>query len=62
MPVIHFYGPKMTKEQKENLVKEFAATSSKVTNIPAEKFVTLIHEMGAEDVGNGTQLLVNTNK
>lgn len=59
MPVIIFEGPKMTRDQKEQLVKEFAATASKVTNIPAEKFVTLIKESSPEDVGVGTELLVN---
>ena len=62
MPVIHFHGPKMTKEQKEVLVRDFANAASKVTNIPVEKFVTLIHEMEAEDVGSGTELLANIGK
>jgi 4-oxalocrotonate tautomerase len=59
MPVILFEGPKMTKEQKEKLVKEFATAASNVTNIPVDKFVTLIKELPPENVGTGTDLLVN---
>jgi len=59
MTVIIFEGPKMTRGHKEQLVKEFAATACKVTNMPVEKFVTLIKESSPEDVGMGTELLVN---
>lgn len=62
MPVIIFYGPKMTKEQKETLVKEFASATGKITNIAPEKFITLINEIEAENVGTGTELLINTRK
>ncbi len=62
MPVIIFEGPKMTREQKEQLVREFAATASKVTNLAVEKFVTLIKESSPEDVGVGSELLINLRK
>ncbi|MEW6696954.1 MAG: 4-oxalocrotonate tautomerase DmpI [Bacillota bacterium] len=62
MPVIIFYGPKMTKEQKETLVKEFASAAGKITNLAPEKFITLINEIEAENVGTGTELLINTRK
>lgn len=59
MPVIQFYGPSMSKEQKENLVKEFANAASNITSLPVDKFVTLIHEMEGDNVGSGAHLLSN---
>lgn len=59
MPVIVFEGPKITKEQKEELVKEFATSASRITNIPTEAFVTLIKESEPENIGLGTTLLAN---
>ncbi len=57
MPVITIDGPKLTKEQKAALVREFAASASKVLNIPEQAFVTLIRENEADNIGSGTQLL-----
>jgi 4-oxalocrotonate tautomerase len=62
MPVILFNGPKMTKEQKQELVKEFAATTSRITKIPTEAIVTIIKEVDSENVGVGTTLLVDKKK
>lgn len=62
MPVITFDGPLLTKEQKEQLVKEFATAASRVTNMPVEKFITLIKVSDPENVGVGTELLVNRQK
>lgn len=62
MPVIIFEGPKMTKEQKEQLVQEFSAAASGITKIPQEKFITLIKECDPEDVGVGGKLLVDMQK
>ncbi|WP_418790888.1 4-oxalocrotonate tautomerase DmpI [Phosphitispora sp. TUW77] len=59
MPVIIFEGPKMTKEQKEALVKEFANSASQITKIAPEAFVTLIKESDPENVGVGTILLAD---
>ncbi|MGI6064918.1 MAG: 4-oxalocrotonate tautomerase DmpI [Bacillota bacterium] len=59
MPVIIFEGPKMTKEQKEELVKEFATSASRITSIPPEAIVTLIKESNPENVGLGTTLLAD---
>ncbi|MFZ5650188.1 MAG: 4-oxalocrotonate tautomerase DmpI [Bacillota bacterium] len=59
MPVIIFEGPVMTREQKEELVKEFSAVASRITNIPQDKFITLIKESHPENVGTGAELLVN---
>lgn len=62
MPVIIFEGPRMTIEQKEELVKEFSATASRLTKIPQDKFITLIKESDPENVGVGAELLINRQK
>jgi len=62
MPVITFEGPKMTKEQKEELVREFCTAASRITKLPPEKFTTLIQEYNPENVGVGVQLLVDLQK
>lgn len=59
MPIIHFYGPRMPKEKKEELVKEFAQAASRATGIPVEKMITLLHETEPENIGIGDDLLVN---
>ncbi|KAF0220748.1 MAG: 4-oxalocrotonate [Geobacteraceae bacterium] len=59
MPVIHFYGPRMPKEKKEALVKEFAQAASRATGIPVEKMITLLHETEPENIGLGDDLLAN---
>ncbi|MTI80884.1 MAG: 4-oxalocrotonate tautomerase [Firmicutes bacterium] len=59
MPVIMFYGPKLSTKEKEQLVKELANTASSITSVPASKFVTLINEFEPENVGTGTELLAN---
>lgn len=62
MPVIIFDGPKVNREQKEQLVKEFTAIASRVTNIPRDAFITLIKENDPENVGVGGELLANKHK
>lgn len=62
MPVITIEGPKITKEQKEQLVSEFVTSASKILNIPKQAFVTLIRENELDNVGSGTQLLSNRQK
>ena len=59
MPIIHFYGPKLPREKKEELVKEFALAASRATGIPAEKMITLLHETERENIGIGEDLLAN---
>jgi 4-oxalocrotonate tautomerase len=59
MPVIHFYGPRLPKEKKEELVKDFAQAASRATGIPAEHMVTYVHEMDPENIGLGADLLAN---
>ncbi len=59
MPVITVDGPKLTKEQKEELVKSFAESASKIMGLPVEAMVTIIREVEAENVGVGNILLCN---
>lgn len=62
MPVITLDGPKMTKEQKARLVKEFAIKASEILNIPEQAFVTIIRENDFDNIGSGTQLLSDKSK
>ncbi|SHJ69355.1 4-oxalocrotonate tautomerase DmpI [Desulfofundulus thermosubterraneus] len=62
MPVITVNGPKMSKEQKAELVKSFTETASKIMNIPAQAFTILIEEMERENVGVGGVLLADREK
>jgi 4-oxalocrotonate tautomerase len=57
MPVITVDGPKMSKEQKSELVKSFAESASKVMGIPVEAMVIIIREVEGENVGVGKILL-----
>ncbi|OEC84858.1 MULTISPECIES: 4-oxalocrotonate tautomerase DmpI [Methanobacterium] len=59
MPVITIDGPKLTKEQKEELVKTIAESASKIMGLPVEAMVTIIREVEAENVGTGNILLCN---
>ncbi|MGE5575941.1 MAG: 4-oxalocrotonate tautomerase DmpI [Syntrophothermus sp.] len=60
--MIIFDGPQIKKEQKEQLVKEFTATASRITNIPKDAFIVLIKENNPENVGVGGELLANKHK
>ncbi|MDO9574533.1 MAG: 4-oxalocrotonate tautomerase DmpI [Candidatus Contubernalis sp.] len=62
MPTISFNAPKMTKEQKAEIVAEFTKTASRVTNIPEVAFVVYIHEIDPENVGVGGELLLEKKK
>jgi len=59
MPIVHFYGPDLPKEKKEDLVRDFSEAASHATGIPVEKMVVCLHPMNPEDVGVGGDLLVN---
>lgn len=62
MPVITVYGPKMSKEQKAELVKSFTEIAGKIMNIPTQAFTILIEEMERENVGVGGVLLADREK
>ena len=59
MPVITIEGPKLSKEQKAEIVKEFSETASKIMNLPVEAIITIIREVESENVGTGNILLCN---
>ncbi|MHC5249500.1 4-oxalocrotonate tautomerase DmpI [Enterococcus sp. LJL90] len=53
MPVIQFEIGHLTREQKQQVVKEFTETAVKVTGIPAEAFYVFIKENTGDNVGIG---------
>ncbi|MHC5372688.1 4-oxalocrotonate tautomerase DmpI [Enterococcus sp. LJL120] len=53
MPVIQFEIGHLTKEQKQQVVKEFTETAVKVTGIPADAFYVFIKENTGDNVGVG---------
>lgn len=57
MPVITFEASKLTKEQKQTIVKEFTETASRVTGISKEGFFVYLKENDLENIGVGGQLL-----
>ncbi len=59
MPVITIDGPKLTKEQKEKLVKSFSESASEIMGLPVQAMVTIIREVESENVGSGNVLLCN---
>ena len=59
MPVITIEGPRLSKQQKEELVKTFAESASKIMGLPVEAMVTIIREVESENVGTGNILLCN---
>ena len=59
MPVITLEVGKVSKEQKEELVKELVSKASEILKIPEQAFVTLIKENDFDNIGNGTELLSN---
>jgi len=57
MPIVLFEGPKLTKEQKEELVKLFTEATVRVTGIKREAIIVLIKENEPDNVGIGGELL-----
>jgi 4-oxalocrotonate tautomerase len=51
LPVITIDGPKLSKEQKEELVKLFSEDASRVTGLPVDAMVVIIREADPENVG-----------
>ncbi|ADC65163.1 4-oxalocrotonate tautomerase family enzyme [Ferroglobus placidus DSM 10642] len=62
MPVIIFEGPKLSREQKSELVEKFTEIASNVTGIGREAFVVLIKENEPDNVGVGGKLLSELKK
>jgi len=53
MPVITVEIGQVSKETKKDLEKELTQTASKLTRIPEEKFIVLIHELQDENIAFG---------
>ena len=53
MPYITVEGGKLTKEQKEKLIKSLTEISSEIMNVPQEFFLTTIKELSDENIGIG---------
>ena len=62
MPTIFFYGPKLDKEKKKEVIKSFTDTASKVTGIDRSAFVVYLRESTPENVGVGGELLEDVQK
>ena len=62
MPTIFFYGPKMEKEKKKEMIKSFTDTASKLTGIDRSAFVVYLQESSPENVGVGGILLEERRK
>jgi 4-oxalocrotonate tautomerase family enzyme len=57
VPTIFFYGPKLEKEKRKELIKSFTKAASSLTGIDEAAFVVYLRESGPEDVGVGGVLL-----
>ena len=57
MPVITMYAPKMTDDQKKEIVKSFAENGGRILGISPEAFNTTIFEIDPRNVGHGTRTL-----
>lgn len=57
MPVITFETSKLTKEQKQQVVKEFTETAARVTGIPKDGFYVFIKENDLNNIAVGGTLL-----
>jgi len=57
MPTIFFYGPKLEKEKRRIMIKEFTETASRLTGIDRSAFVVYLRESIPEEVGVGGELL-----
>jgi len=62
MPTIFFYGPKLEKEKKRDMIKSFTETASRLTGIDKSAFVVYLWESSPENVGVGGELLEDRKK
>jgi 4-oxalocrotonate tautomerase len=62
MPTIFFYGPRLEKEKKREMIKSFTETASRVTGIEKSAFVVYLRESSPENVGVGGELLEDRRK
>jgi 4-oxalocrotonate tautomerase len=57
MPVITLESPKLDKDQKKKLVKEFTTTAAGVLKVPEQSIIVLLKENEKDNIGVGGQLL-----
>lgn len=57
MSVITCDGGPLSKEQKDQLIKEFTDAAVKASNIPAPAFVVLLKESSPDNIGVGGKAL-----
>ncbi len=57
MPTIFFYGPRLDREKKVELIRDFTKAASNATGIREEAFVVYLQETSPDQVGVGGKLL-----
>jgi len=62
MPTIFFYGPKLEKEKRREMIKSFTETASKVSGKPKGSIVVYLREAEPEFIGVGGELLEDKQK
>lgn len=60
MPVISLETTHLRKEKKQQLVKEFTDTASKILNLPKSTIIVYLKENAAKNIGAGGTLLSKT--
>ncbi|NLA25954.1 MAG: 4-oxalocrotonate tautomerase [Firmicutes bacterium] len=57
MPTIFFYGPRLDRDKKVALIRNFTKAASEATGIGEEAFVVYLQETARDQVGVGGKLL-----
>lgn len=62
MPVITLEAAQLSKEQKQQLAKEFTASAARIMKMPEEAFYVFLKENSLDNVGVGGKLLSDQQK
>ncbi|HOL18270.1 MAG TPA: tautomerase family protein [Bacillota bacterium] len=62
MPTIFFYGPRLEREKKKELIQKFTAAAAEATGISPSAFVVYLQEVEPGQVGVGGELLEEKRK
>ena len=57
MPTFFFYGPKIEKEKRKEMVKAITTAASAATGVPERSFTIYLRESDHENVSVGGELL-----
>jgi len=57
MPTIFFYGPRLEKDKKRELIRTFTKKASELTGIDESGIVVYLRPIDPEDAGVGGKLL-----